>query len=156
MHLGNIRQMHSPLVKPLLTRKCFLYKKNTQRFKSEKICKIIDSTNDFNRLKITYAFQTCSKVVLFALASVVVCFVYSLAWATVLAGGTFTRTLEITKKTKKKTSKPYLCRCLKLIFFGSQVQGTPVNVKIQNKAVRIDFLIIFQFTIRKLWKITFP
>ena len=27
--------------------------------------------------------------------------------------------------------------------------GTPVNVKIQNKAVRIDFLIIFQFTIRK-------
>ena len=57
MHLGNIRQMHSPLVKPLLTRKCFLYKKNTA-IQIEKICKIIDSTNDFNRLKITYAFQS--------------------------------------------------------------------------------------------------
>lgn len=93
--------------------------------------------------KLLTPFTVCSKVVLFALESVVVCFVYSLAWATVLGGGTFTRTLEIRKKNKKKTSKPYLCRCLKLIFFGSQVQGTPVNVKIQNKAVIIDLLLSF-------------
>lgn len=93
--------------------------------------------------KLLTPFTVCSKVVLFALASVIVCFVYSMAWATVLGGGTFTRTLEIRKKTKTKTSKPYLCRCLKLVFFGSQVQGTPVNVKIQNKAVRIDLLLSF-------------
>ena len=57
MHLGNIRQMHSPLVKPLLTRQCNLQEKQTA-IQIEKICKIIDSTNDFNRLKITYAFQS--------------------------------------------------------------------------------------------------
>ena len=94
--------------------------------------------------KLLTPFKVCSKVVLFALASVIVCFVYSMAWATVLAGGTFKRTLEIRKKKNKtKTSKPYLCRCLKLVFFGSQVQGTPVNVKIQTKAVRIDLLLSF-------------
>ena len=93
--------------------------------------------------KLLTPFTVCSNVVLFALASVVVCFVYSLAWATVLGGGTFKRTLEIRKKTETKTSKPYLCRCLKLVFFGSQVQGKPVNVKIQNKEVRIDFLLSF-------------
>ena len=57
MHLGNIRQMHSPLVKPLLTRQCNLQEKQTA-IQIEKICKIIDSTNDFNRLKITYAFHS--------------------------------------------------------------------------------------------------
>ena len=58
MHLGNIRQMHSPLVKPLLTRQCFSLQEKHTAIQIEKICKIIDSTNDFNRLKITYAFHS--------------------------------------------------------------------------------------------------
>lgn len=110
----------------------------------EKICKIIDSTNDFNRLEITYAFHS-----LFQSSLVCTCICNRMFsyiawheppfWQGELSKGLW----KLEKKTKTKTSKPYLCRCLKLVFFGSQVQGTPVNVKIQTKAVRIDFLLSF-------------